>query len=32
VPTEKVAETIAFALSDTGRMLRESVFKIYNKA
>jgi len=32
VPTEKVAETIAFALSDAGKMLRESVFKVYNKA
>jgi len=32
VPTEKVAETIAFALSEAGKMLRESVFKVYNKA
>jgi len=32
VPTERVAETISFALSDAGKMLRESVFKVYNKA
>jgi NAD(P)-dependent dehydrogenase (short-subunit alcohol dehydrogenase family) len=32
VPTAAVAETIAFALSDTGRMLRESVIKVYHQS
>lgn len=31
ISTEKVADVIAFALSDTGKMLNESVIKIYNK-
>lgn len=32
VPTENVADAISFILSDTGKMLREPIFKIYNKA
>ena len=32
VPTENIADTISFSLSDTGRMLRESVIKIYNRS
>ena len=32
VPTEKVAELIAFLIGDTGRMTRETVVKLYNKA
>ena len=32
VPTEKVAELLAFLVSDTGRMTRETVVKLYNKA
>ncbi|WP_460912277.1 SDR family NAD(P)-dependent oxidoreductase [Spirosoma areae] len=32
VPTDKVAELLAFLISDTGRMTRETVVKLYNKA
>ena len=32
VPTENVADLIAFILSDTGRMLREPIYKIYHKS
>lgn len=32
VPTDKVADTVEFLLSDAGSMLRETVIKIYNKA
>ncbi len=32
VPTDKVADTIDFILSDAGSMLRETVIKIYNKS
>jgi NAD(P)-dependent dehydrogenase (short-subunit alcohol dehydrogenase family) len=32
VPTEKIADLIAFLVSDTGRMTRETVVKIYNRA
>jgi NAD(P)-dependent dehydrogenase (short-subunit alcohol dehydrogenase family) len=32
VPAGKIAETIAFLLTDTGRMIRETVIKIYNRA
>ncbi len=32
VPTQSVAETIQFILSDAGNMLRNPVFKLYNKA
>ncbi len=32
VPTERVADTIGFILSDSGRMLRGPIFKLYNKA
>lgn len=32
VPTERIADLIAFLVSDTGRMTRETVVKIYNRA
>ncbi len=32
VPTQAVAETVAFILSDTGKMMRQSVYKLYNNA
>ncbi len=32
VPAGNIAEAISFILSDTGRMLREGIFKVYNKA
>lgn len=32
VPTDNVAELIAFLLSDTGRMTRETVINIYNQS
>ncbi len=32
VPPGKIAETIDFLLTDTGRMIRETVIKIYNRA
>ena len=32
VPADSIADVIAFLLTDSGRMLRESVIKVYNKA
>jgi NAD(P)-dependent dehydrogenase (short-subunit alcohol dehydrogenase family) len=32
VPTEKIADLITFLVSDTGRMTRETVVKLYNRA
>lgn len=32
VPAENIADTISFALSPTGRMLRENVIRIYNRS
>jgi NAD(P)-dependent dehydrogenase (short-subunit alcohol dehydrogenase family) len=32
VPTEKIADLIAFLVSDTGRMTRETVVKLYNRS
>ncbi|MEL7123103.1 MAG: SDR family NAD(P)-dependent oxidoreductase [Bacteroidota bacterium] len=32
VPTKNVAETIAFLLSETGGMLRDTIVKIYNRS
>jgi NAD(P)-dependent dehydrogenase (short-subunit alcohol dehydrogenase family) len=32
VPAENIADAISFTLSETGRMLRESVIKIYNRS
>ena len=32
VPAENIADAISYSLSDTGRMLRESVIKIYNRS
>jgi len=32
VPPENIAEAISFSLSDTGRMLRDSIIKIYNRS
>jgi NAD(P)-dependent dehydrogenase (short-subunit alcohol dehydrogenase family) len=32
VPTQSVAETIQFILSDAGSMLRNPIFRLYNKA
>lgn len=32
VPTDNIAELIAFLLSDTGRMTRDTVVKIYNQS
>jgi NAD(P)-dependent dehydrogenase (short-subunit alcohol dehydrogenase family) len=32
VPAENIADTIVFSLSETGRMLRENVIKIYNRS
>jgi NAD(P)-dependent dehydrogenase (short-subunit alcohol dehydrogenase family) len=32
VPAENIADVISFSLSDTGRMLRDSVIKIYNRS
>jgi NAD(P)-dependent dehydrogenase (short-subunit alcohol dehydrogenase family) len=32
VPAEKIADAISFSLSGTGKMVRESVIKIYNKS
>ena len=32
VPAEKIADAISFSLSDTGRMLRESIIKVYNRS
>ena len=32
VPADVVADTISFTLSETGRMMRETVIKIYNKS
>ena len=31
VPTDEVANTVTFILSDTGKMMRQPVYKIYNK-
>jgi NAD(P)-dependent dehydrogenase (short-subunit alcohol dehydrogenase family) len=32
VPAENIADAISFSLSETGRMLRESVIRIYNRS
>ncbi|MDX9905660.1 MAG: SDR family NAD(P)-dependent oxidoreductase [Bacteroidales bacterium] len=32
VPAEKIADAISFSLSETGKMIRESVIKIYNRS
>jgi NAD(P)-dependent dehydrogenase (short-subunit alcohol dehydrogenase family) len=32
VPAENIADSISFSLSETGRMLRESIIKIYHKS
>lgn len=32
VPTEKIADLIAFLISDTGRMTRDTVVKLYNRS
>lgn len=32
VPAESIADTIAYLLTDSGSMLRESIIKVYNKA
>ena len=32
VPAERIADVIAFALTDSGAMLRESILKVYNEA
>lgn len=32
VPAENIADVISFSLSETGKMLRESVIKIYNRS
>jgi NAD(P)-dependent dehydrogenase (short-subunit alcohol dehydrogenase family) len=32
VPTEKLADLLAFLVSDTGRMTRETVVKLYNRS
>jgi NAD(P)-dependent dehydrogenase (short-subunit alcohol dehydrogenase family) len=32
VPAESIADTIAYLLTDSGGMLRESIIKVYNKA
>ncbi|MCK9398683.1 MAG: SDR family NAD(P)-dependent oxidoreductase [Bacteroidales bacterium] len=32
VPAENIADAISFSLSDTGRMMRESVIKVYNRS
>jgi NAD(P)-dependent dehydrogenase (short-subunit alcohol dehydrogenase family) len=32
VPAENIADAIAFALTETGSMLRENILKIYNKS
>jgi NAD(P)-dependent dehydrogenase (short-subunit alcohol dehydrogenase family) len=32
VPAENIADAISFSLSETGRMMRESVLKIYNRS
>jgi NAD(P)-dependent dehydrogenase (short-subunit alcohol dehydrogenase family) len=32
IPTEDIAESIAFLLSDTGRKMKEPVLKLYNQA
>jgi len=32
VPAENIADAIAFSLSETGKMLRENVIKIYNRS
>lgn len=32
VPAEKIADAISYSLSETGRMFRESVIKIYNRS
>lgn len=32
VPAENIAEAISFSLSETGRMTRESIIKIYNRS
>ncbi|HOX78418.1 MAG TPA: SDR family NAD(P)-dependent oxidoreductase [Bacteroidales bacterium] len=32
VPAEKIADAISFSLSETGKMIRESVVKIYNRS
>lgn len=32
VPAENIADAISFSLSETGKMLRESVIKIYNRS
>jgi hypothetical protein len=32
VPAESIADVIAFALTDSGAVLRESVLKVYNRA
>jgi NAD(P)-dependent dehydrogenase (short-subunit alcohol dehydrogenase family) len=32
VPADKIADVISFSLSETGRMLRESVIRIYNRS
>lgn len=32
VPPDKIADTISFVLSDTGKMLRKTIIKIYNRS
>ncbi len=32
VPTSNVAETVSFILSDTGTMMRNPIYKLYNKS
>lgn len=32
VPTENIADAISFALSETGKMMREGVLKLYNES
>jgi len=32
VPAENISDAISFALSDTGRMLRDNILKVYNRS
>ena len=32
VPAKNIADAISFSLSETGRMLRENIVKIYNRS